>query len=940
MKHATQIQPASRSSKLKRNRLKAVTEASGLAVAMLLFACPQVVRAQSTGAAVVFLPAPAGAPAGSGSQTSGISADGSSVAGNDDESVLTNNIVVWTNAIPRTIVVNQPTAPRPIPQGFNVRSISGDGRTILGNEGDNEHRAVIWTQAMGAFYFPDPSATEYIAFDTYANSDGTFFAATGRVFPTIAGGASNPLAATTPERAYRYSAAGSYQNLGSFGATVNMRATGISGAGDIIVGNASDITQTASPISPLYIQSAFSWNATTGLSRLVDLLAAPGGGSGPFSEANGISRDGSTIVGASRGSNGFAQAVYWRGNSVIGLGFLPGSSLPTSGNFQAVGTTHALASDADGTIIVGTAYGQVDDLAWRWTAASGMQDLNVIARNAGLNLNGFVLNNAVGISDNGQSITGNAYSSAQNQFLGFVLQLAQVTQSRLIVTIRLPGVTLSSIVNQSFSTQVDGLLNGRSVFTRTVTDPITGAGGVTALADARATLRVGSGLRRVVIGAPTLISNTTTVTGTTNAVVDVASGTSTSTATVNAFGPTVVATGNLGTCATPAANNTNPTGCSLPGTPTTVDAGILNSNVFTNTLNTVTPQTTPTVNQLITAKWQVSASAGNQFGTVHALVGPVAFDRGDRFIGQLIGMGKGSQATGASTVNKQTSNNDGLTTFGGYFGNSSKINADAQRAVADIKGSSSGFVLGAEKAFSANAYNVRAGLALDHGSSDHTVRDPQYAESLSLKHTQLALYGGWNSGAITFSGAAAYGFGKAQTTLNTPTTPATGSRDVRSWSIGAQAAYLLPFPSVTSATVEVVGGLRHACATLSRFAEVGGPTPLIGLDQTVHRSRLYVGLEATSKLDLGNLSVTPRVHARLANDSGNSAGSSDLVFASASNGPTMQALGPNVGKTVTEIGASVEAVVAKNVRVWVGYDGSLRSGSQTHAAKAGLTVSW
>jgi hypothetical protein len=43
--------------------------------------------------------------------------------------------------------------------------------------------------------------------------------------------------------------------------------------------------------------------------------------------------------------------------------------------------------------------------------------------------------------------------------------------------------------------------------------------------------------------------------------------------------------------------------------------------------------------QSITAKWQVAATAGNRFGAVHALVGPVAFDRGDRFVGQLIGLG-------------------------------------------------------------------------------------------------------------------------------------------------------------------------------------------------------------------------------------------------------------------------------------------------------------
>ncbi len=64
MKHAAPIQTTSRSSKLKRNRLKAVCEASGLAVAMLLFACPLAVRAQSTGAVVVFLPAAPGQNAG------------------------------------------------------------------------------------------------------------------------------------------------------------------------------------------------------------------------------------------------------------------------------------------------------------------------------------------------------------------------------------------------------------------------------------------------------------------------------------------------------------------------------------------------------------------------------------------------------------------------------------------------------------------------------------------------------------------------------------------------------------------------------------------------------------------------------------------------------------------------------------------------------------
>jgi uncharacterized membrane protein len=928
------------------NRTKSIL-LGATTLAIPLLAVPQAAQAQSTGAVVVFLPAAPESPVDSGTHAAGISADGSIVAGNDDAPVLSSNIVVWVNGVPRTIVVNQPTTARPIPRGFSVDSISGNGLTITGHENDSDHRSMIWTQATGAVYFPNPTAGNLINFDTYVNSNGTYFAVSGRPNPTLPDGSTNPLSLATPDKAYRYSSAGGYENLGNFGATWNMRAAGISGDGGTIAGNAFDKAPGLFPNDEQYRQAAFRWTTSAGLSRLFDLSASPQSGRIPgISEANGISRDGSTIVGASRGNDGFVQAVYWRPDGIHALGFLPGAALPTATLLDSNGSTHALAANADGSIIVGRSIGNftlsAPDLAWRWTATSGMQDLNVIARNASINLNGFTLIDAVGISDNGQFITGNASNATQS--LGYVLQLAQVTQSRLIVTIRLPGVTLSSIVNQSFSTQVDGLLNGRSVFTRTVTDPITGAGGVTALADARAALQVGSGLRRVVIGAPTLISNTTTVTGTTNAVVDVASGTSTSTASVNIFGPATVATGSLGTCATPAANNVNPTGCSLPGTPVNVDAGILNSNVFTNTLNTVTPQTTPTVNQLISAKWQVSASAGNQFGTVHALAGVAAFDRGDRLIGQLLGMGGAGQNDGASRVTRAAmpmrdasalgGEGSGLTMFGGYFGNWSRIDADASVPVANVRGNTNGFVLGLEKALG----DARIGAAVDHGTSDYSVRDPVYAETLALKHTQLALYVGWNSGGFSLDGAASYGFGTARTTLSTPTTPATGSRDVKSWSLGAQAGYTVPLGR--SASVELVGGVRHTSAKLSRFTETGGPSPLIGLAETVNRTRIYGGIEAEARIDMGGLTLTPRLHARLARDSGDASGTADLVFASAPNGPVLTAVGPGVGRTVAELGGSLDAALSDTVHLWVGYDGSFRDGARTHAAKAGLTVAF
>jgi uncharacterized protein with beta-barrel porin domain len=570
-----------------------------------------------------------------------------------------------------------------------------------------------------------------------------------------------------------------------------------------------------------------------------------------------------------------------------------------------------------------------------------MKDLTVFAQNAGLNLNGFVLTDAVGISDNGQFITGNSYNATQNQSLGYVLQLAQITQSRLIVTIRLPGVTQTSIVNQTFNTQVDGLLNGASVFTRTVTDPITGAAGVTALADARAALSAGSGLRRVVIGAPLLISNTTTVLSTTNATVDVASGTSTSTATVNTFGPATVATGNLGTCATPAANNTNPTGCSLPGTPVTVDAGILNSNVFTNTLNSVTPTTTPTVNQLISAKWQVSATAGNRFGTAHAMVGPAAFESGNRLLAELLARGGAGDGSGSSNAAPNTAmhlgaQGSGLSMFGSYFGNRSSIDADTALAVAPVKGTIDGFVLGLEKELTSG---MKIGAAVDSGKSNYTLNDPQYPESLSLSHTQLALYYSYRHGPLSLSAAGAYGFGNVNTALQSPGGASTASRNVSSFSLAAQVGYCVPLGK--AAAVELVGGARQTSVKLNRFTETGGTSPLIGLDKTVRRTRLFAGAEFSGDIALGSdAKLTPRLYARYVRDSGDTSGVADVVFASAPGGPVLQAIGPSVGRTGAEIGGSVEAHFSKSVSIWAGYDGSFRSGAQSHAAKAGVTVAF
>ncbi|MBK9433370.1 MAG: autotransporter domain-containing protein [Sphingomonadales bacterium] len=886
--------------------------------------------------------------ADAGSESFAISGDGHFVVG----AANSNCLLAWRDGAPQVLDTLSTLGRNGVPIEY-ASGMSSDGSVIVGSRDSSNNlpfRAptFIWTATTGSYLPPEPIVGSRRAVGSgYVNSDGTIFA-----FNTLDYAFSSSFGENVNSGlgyVYRWSAAGSFQEIGRVDASFTMFARGIDGAGNAIVGLAENPSTFNDPFGAE--TRAFVWRAGSGLTTLPDLSSAPPVGTNRYSEANGISRDGTIIVGQSRGTDGRLQAVYWRGRAITGLGWLPGSS-PADSNPFATNVTQALAANATGDIIVGKAIGSTTDLAWRWTSASGMQDLNVFAASAGINLGGFVLTDAVGLSDNGQYITGNSFNAAQSQSRGYVLSIAAApptptpltTSARLIVTLTLPGVTQTSIVNQSFSTQVDALLNGSTVFTRTVGDQITGSLGVTALADARSALQQTSGLRRIVIGAPTLISNTTTVLSSTSNTVNVASGTQVTTADVITNGPATVATGDLGTCATAATAGVNPTGCSLPGTAVTVNANVINTNTFTNTINSVTPTTTTTVEQLISAQWQVSATAGNQFGTVHALTGVAAFDRGDRLIGQLLNMGGGNGSASNGITRAAMPKRDesglgggesGLTMFGGYFGSRSSIDADASIPVARIKGDSDGFVLGLQQALGDTAH---IGIAVDHGSSDYTVRDPFYPETLKLKHTQAALFAGWSDGGFSLSGAASYGLGTARTNLLTPTTPAIGKRDINSWSLGAQAGYAVPLGKDASLTPHI--GIRHTSAKLKGFTEMGGPTPLLGLSQTVDRTRFYAGLEAKAGIDLGGLTLTPRLYGRIARDSGDASGTADLVFASAPTAPIMQAFGPGVGQTVTELGGSLDTAVGSKVHLWAGYDGTFRDHAKSHTTKVGLTVSW
>ncbi len=180
-------------------------------------------------------------------------------------------------------------------------------------------------------------------------------------------------------QAFRWSSQTGIVPLGNLGGTDSLAyASGVSADGNIVVG------QSSSPAGP----QAFRWTQATGMVGLGDL---PGGNFS--SEARGVSSDGSVIVGEADSAGG-SEAFRWTA---------PGG-MQGLGHVQPGNTGRALATSADGSVIVGQ-----DGGAFYWTQSGGMRSLTELLINdygLGPQLTGWSLFEARDISDDGRVIIG------------------------------------------------------------------------------------------------------------------------------------------------------------------------------------------------------------------------------------------------------------------------------------------------------------------------------------------------------------------------------------------------------------------------------------------------------------------------------------------------------------------------------------------------------
>jgi probable HAF family extracellular repeat protein len=321
------------------------------------------------GAALIPIGTLAGTEAGS-SVALGISGDGNVVIGYDD-SARSTQAFRWTEGQGMSGLGYLPN------RNFSdARSASADGSVVVGFSGG----AFAWTSSSGMqAQTPPPggicgtangvSANGTVAVGECQNSGGVY-------------------------EAVLWSSPASASWLGTLPGANESRAWDVSGDGSVAIG-LSIGSQT----------QAFRWTAADGMVGLGFLDG------GTNSQAFGISADGTAIVGSARDADGLTRAFRWTADS----------------GMQALGPGTARAASADGSVVVGSYFrnGLIKE-AFVWTEATGMQNLFDLLVHSGVEgLDGWHLEEAAGISDDGRRIVGNGYGP-DGVHQGFIVALAPV----------------------------------------------------------------------------------------------------------------------------------------------------------------------------------------------------------------------------------------------------------------------------------------------------------------------------------------------------------------------------------------------------------------------------------------------------------------------------------------------------------------------------------
>jgi probable HAF family extracellular repeat protein len=295
-----------------------------------------------------------------------VSADGSVVVGNGT-TASGKQAFRWTETQGMVSLGNLPDGS--FKQSW-AEGVSADGSVIVGygdptGSGWDGHKGFRWTKSGGMASIGSLNGS--------TRSEALAISSDGAVVVGDGG-----------QQAFRWTESGGVVGLGVLPGRANSRAIAVSADGSVAVGSGYNLPSFEK-------EEAFLGTQAGGIEGLGYM---PGGG-GSF--PNAISPEGSVIAGTASSATGSTAFRWTRSSGMVSIGHLPGRRL-----------THPGGVSANGSIIVGASFVDRDHAtAFIWDAAHGMRSLeSVLETEYGLDLAGWTLENAFGITPDGSVIVG------------------------------------------------------------------------------------------------------------------------------------------------------------------------------------------------------------------------------------------------------------------------------------------------------------------------------------------------------------------------------------------------------------------------------------------------------------------------------------------------------------------------------------------------------